>query len=370
LSDSTDMIFLLLRWLLALVLGFAGFVKLRDQANFRISLKEFGVPPLAVIPLAAALPLFEILTAVALIPSGSASWGAASALILFGTFAIAIAINLARGHTPECQCFGKASSKPIGSSTLIRTLILGTIAVLLLVKGPGLGVSDVVGSQITFVSSTLLILNISVVILVGGLAILVFSLWRQQGRFLMRLDALENHAGNRSMGNGVRIAGLAIGMVAPSFALQDLRGGTLTLDNLLAHKKPILLVFTDPNCPTCVELLPEIAQWQQGLAARLTIGLISVGDLKQNEGKLARYQLTTILLQKEKEIADLYKVVATPSAVLIRSDHTIGTRLAEGPDAIRDLVAMIAGASVSLKKDVSSMNDSQLAYNLDRENVA
>jgi protein-disulfide isomerase len=45
------------------------------------------------------------------------------------------------------------------------------------------------------------------------------------------------------------------------------------------------------------------------------------------------------LLQKEREVAEAFEAYGTPGAVIVRPDGTIGSSLAMGPDAIRDLVA-------------------------------
>ena len=53
-----------------------------------------------------------------LLPDGTAPWAALGAFILLIVFMAGISLNLARGQTPDCQCFGQIYSEPIGSSTL------------------------------------------------------------------------------------------------------------------------------------------------------------------------------------------------------------------------------------------------------------
>jgi hypothetical protein len=64
----------------------------------------------------------------ALLPVRSAWWGGSAALALLVGFIAAIAINLAQGRKPDCQCFGQSQSKPIGWSTLARNGVVGALA--------------------------------------------------------------------------------------------------------------------------------------------------------------------------------------------------------------------------------------------------
>jgi len=104
----------------------------------------------------------------------------------------------------------------------------------------------------------------------------------------VRVEALENE---RSVGGGAPVSpdgastwqaagGLAVGATAPTFALEDLQGETLTLDSLRQAGKPVMLLFTDPRCGLSNALLPEVGRWQEEYANRLSIALVSRGDPK------------------------------------------------------------------------------------------
>ena len=58
--------------------------------------------------------------------------------------------------------------------------------------------------------------------------------------------------------------------------------------------------------------------------------------------------MTSVLLQNDWEISEVYQVDGTPSAVIIQPDGSIGSSLAVGPDAIRSLVAQGVGESAQL----------------------
>jgi uncharacterized membrane protein YphA (DoxX/SURF4 family) len=113
---------LIARLLLALVFSIAGVAKLADQAGSRQAIVDFGVPAPLATPLGIVLPLTELAVAAALIPVATA-WGAAiGALALLLLFIGGIVINLARGHKPDCHCFGQLHSAPAGWKTLIWVL--------------------------------------------------------------------------------------------------------------------------------------------------------------------------------------------------------------------------------------------------------
>ena len=148
--------------------------------------------------------------------------------------------------------------------------------------------------------------------------------------------------------------GLPIGTPAPWFqlptlqgtelSLDDARGVSLAADGAMSTTKPSLLVFIDPECGPCSALLPDIGRWQQEHAATLPIAVISRGGAEANRPKASEHGVAPVLLQNDYEVADLYRVFATPSAVLIRPDGTIGSVVAGGPEQIRSLVAHVLTA--------------------------
>jgi hypothetical protein len=50
-------------------------------------------------------------------------------------FAIGISVNLARGRTPDCHCFGQLHSAPAGWKTLARNRVLAVVAGFVLWEG-------------------------------------------------------------------------------------------------------------------------------------------------------------------------------------------------------------------------------------------
>jgi thiol-disulfide isomerase/thioredoxin len=100
-----------------------------------------------------------------------------------------------------------------------------------------------------------------------------------------------------------------------------------------------MLIFSDPGCGPCNALLPEIGRWQREHGNRLTISLVSRGELEENRAKSAEHSLTGILLQEEWGVSHSYEAYGTPSAVIVRPDGTIGSPLASGSEAIEYLLS-------------------------------
>jgi len=164
---------------------------------------------------------------------------------------------------------------------------------------------------------------------------LSLHLLRQNGRLMLRLDALEAKLGKPAEAPP---PGLPVDSAAPDFLLTALDGATVALDSLKEIGKPLVLVFSEPECSLCDVLMPDLAKWQREFADRVWIGLISRGSVEANLAKTGKHHLENVLLQKDREVASAYRVEGTPSAVLITAG-LIASPLAAGADAIRELVS-------------------------------
>jgi methylamine dehydrogenase accessory protein MauD len=346
-----DVALLLARLLLASVFMVAGAAKLVDREGSRRALADFGVPSPLATPLAVLLPLAELGVAAVLIPAATAWWGAVGALVLLVLFVAAIAANLARGRKAECHCFGQLHSAPAGWKTLARNGVLAAVAGFVVWWGyDGAGPSAVgwlAGLSAAQVAG--LVVGLAVLSVLAAQSLLLLNLIKQNGRLLMRVDALESGlgAGAATPPNGSVATqpslGLPIGDTAPEFELPGLHGETLTLESLRASGKPVMLVFTDPNCGSCTAMLPEIRRWQKEHAEELAIWLVSQGTVEENRAKSTEHGLRGVLMEEDWEVSEAYEVEASPSAVLVRPDGTIGSPVHEGPDAISGLLAYAVG---------------------------
>jgi peroxiredoxin len=120
----------------------------------------------------------------------------------------------------------------------------------------------------------------------------------------------------------------------------------MSLDDLLAYGKSVLLLFVSPHCRPCETLLPVVKAWERDLGAQLTIALISRGSLKDNRERVEKFGATHLLLQGERSVAEDYQAKWTPAAVFVSRYGRIASRVAYGDEAIRALVAHTIGTGV------------------------
>jgi peroxiredoxin len=346
---------LLTRLLLVGVFAVAAIGKLTDRRGSNKALIDFGLPISLARPLGLLLPLVELTVALLLVPTITAWWGALGALMLLLIFTIGIGINLARGVKPDCHCFGQLHSSPVGWATLGRNMLFAAGAGFLILQGRDTDGANV-SRLVTNLTSQPLALPVGAIFpfLVAGW--LFFHLLRQHGRLLLRIDNLELRLNASGTAPDLAAIGLPIGSIAPAFALPLLSGETLSLNDLLKDGKPVLVIFSDSNCSPCKALLPDLAHWEHELANVLTFALISRGSVKANLAMTQQYGIRNTLIQHDREVAEKYVAHATPSAVVVRADGSIGSSLAVGSLAINGLVAHTTGTGVSVLLPVVTGN--------------
>lgn len=336
---------ILVRLALAGVFTMAALAKLTDRAGSRKAVSDFGLPAILVGPTSLLLPAVELLVAFLLIAPRSGWWGGVAALALLAVFTTGIVVNLAWGRAPDCHCFGQLHSAPIGWATLVRNGLFAAGAGFIIWQdrnNPGSSVIAAIGDCARDASVRGFFTPVAVVVLaVQGW--LIFHLFSQHGRLLIRIDNFEASLINSGFpiqnARAEIPAGLPFGSPAPPFELPLLSGQRATLAGLCDLGKPVLLIFSEPHCNPCNALLPDIVRWNRDYRGKLTLALISRGTIEDNNAKLGPFGLTHVLLQKDREVAEQFLATGTPSAVLINSDGSIGSSLAIGAQAITQLLA-------------------------------
>lgn len=312
---------LILRAALAATFAVAGTAKLVSPASTRVSVRSFGAPEVASGAAALCLPLLELAVAGALLATPTATAGAWAALGLVAAFTAAIALALARGEQPECNCFGRLSSQRAGAGTLARNGLLGVAALVCAIGGPG----ESVGRALDGVSAGTLAAAAALVVVLGAVATISVQLWRQNGRLLVRIEALEaamtQESGSASSGDDQ-----TVGSPAPDFLVWDDDERVYSLADLLAPGEPVVLAFTDPDCPGCRMVKPLLERARE---AGTQIALITRGDRESVPGALR---------QLDREVMAAYRAHVVPSAVLVDSKGRIASELARGADAVADLL--------------------------------
>ena len=138
---------------------------------------------------------------------------------------------------------------------------------------------------------------------------------------------------------------LEAGARAPSFRLKDLRGATVSLEELLS-KGPVLLAFYKVSCPVCQLTFPFLER----LAASSSIQItgISQDDLSATEGFNQRFGVTfPTLLDQAKEnypASNAFGITNVPSLFLVEPDGHIAS--AFSGFSKRDLEALGTRAGV------------------------
>jgi peroxiredoxin len=315
---------LVIRCLLAAVFAAAAVAKTVSPAGAALS--AFGVPRGLRRPLAVALPAVELAVAAALLPAGTARYGALAAAVLLGVFTGAVAYQIARGRRPSCNCFGRLHAKPIGPWTLVRNVALTGLAGYAVTRDPG-------PSAVGWLSDPLpaAIGGLSAVVLAQ--AVLLGLVLRRHGQVLARLEGVDVEEERETP------AGLPVGTEAPEFELPGLDGEIVTLARLRERRRPVLLLFSDPACAPCAALLPEVGRWQQEWAKHLTLAVVSNASLERNRASAAEHDLSLVLSQARHEVSLAYGALGTPMAVLVGADGHVASPVATGEAAIAELVA-------------------------------
>ena len=343
-----DTALLIVRVLLAGVFAVAALGKLADLDGSRAAVAEFGVPARFAPTIGVALPLVEIGIAAALLPASSATYGAAAATVLLVAFAWAIARSIVHGEAPDCHCFGVLHSEPAGGRMLARNVVLLGSAGFVLVAGwsdPGTSATAWLGrlggtAAVAFTGGVLMLA------LAAATAAAVLALLRQNGRLMLRVDELEARLGGEvdpAWAEQEARHGLPIGTPAPAFSLSGLYGESVTLNALIAAKKPVLLLFTDPACGPCNALLPQIAAWQTAHVDDLTLAVLTRGSAEDNRAKVREHGVTGVWIDADLAVYKALQVTGTPSATLIDADGRIASPMVGGEEAIAQLVEHTAG---------------------------
>jgi peroxiredoxin len=175
---------------------------------------------------------------------------------------------------------------------------------------------------------------------------LAYHLLRQNGRTLLRVEALETELaakpfGDRSLaGSRINRNGLPAGAVAPPFTLPRLDGGELSLSDYAG--RTVLLVFSDPDCGPCNVLGPKLERLSKETPA-VSVVMVSRGDPDRNRRKVAQHGLTfPVVLQDQWKLSREYAKFATPIAYLIDGQGRIAADVALGIDAILALPSRAA----------------------------
>ncbi|CAN5745702.1 hypothetical protein BH09ACT8_BH09ACT8_37360 [soil metagenome] len=281
------------RTLLAGMFTLAVVAKARDRSGVRQAVIAFGVPMRVAGLVGGMLVGIEIAIVVLLAFTPSARVGAAAAAAILSVFSAAIATNLWRGRAPECHCFGRVSSSPVGWPNVARNGLFATLAVFI-----------TIGGRLSW--------------LLAAVAVGMGTLWLRPMRKALWTKRFD--------------------VPAPDFALVDQHGQAVTLDALVSRGLPVILVFTQTGCAACDALMPDVARWQHELTRQVTVALINGGPGEHSHECARAHQLESVLVDDRRLMLTAYGVTATPSAVLITPGRARHGEPARGAREIHELI--------------------------------
>lgn len=114
-----------LRLGLAGIMLYAAVPKLSDVGAFAAQVDNYRMVPAALLPLfSAAVPSVEVFAALGLCTPWLVRGAALSALMLFASFAIAMAQAILRGINLDCGCFGGEVESLVSWWTVLRSVAL------------------------------------------------------------------------------------------------------------------------------------------------------------------------------------------------------------------------------------------------------
>jgi thioredoxin-related protein len=89
----------------------------------------------------------------------------------------------------------------------------------------------------------------------------------------------------------------------------------VTLDDLLEDGRALWLVFSDPRCEACDQVLPEIARLQGDPFADPWPVLLSTGSVEEARAKAAEHGIESVLVHADVELARSFGVSGMPGLV-------------------------------------------------------
>jgi thiol-disulfide isomerase/thioredoxin len=216
---------------------------------------------------------------------------------------------------------------------VIRNAVLAVAALIVLVSGSGPSIDGELGRlngmQLALVGTS---------ITAAVLAVAVAQLWAERRKLRRELAAAIAAKAP---------PGLPRGTPAPDFTLTPIRGTASSLSELITGDRPTVLVFVSTSCGPCTALFPSLGRWQDSLSERLNLAVIFSGERDLMERVCEQHGLSTALTQEGEEVFELYALRATPSAVQIGPDGTIGGPSFAGSGAIEALIRSLVARAES-----------------------
>jgi peroxiredoxin len=215
------------------------------------------------------------------------------------------------------------------------------------------------------------------------LSLILISIWvgfyqlvKQQGRILLRLDALERGTAtvdrhSPGLHEPAVFEGLPLGTAFPDFEFPDLSGKARTLAEFRGQR--LLLIQWNFDCGFCDLIAPDLARLEPDLERQNTrIVLLASGTESFNREHAASHGLMSLILllhhsndkndrndNSEKKVPEPFQNQGTPVAYFVDGQAQVAAPFANGADQVLALARRVAsseGEPIESKPGRSRLN--------------
>lgn len=163
----------------------------------------------------------------------------------------------------------------------------------------------------------LIVSNVTLWVLVIGLALAVVALTRQIGLLHERIAPVGALAAQSR---------IRVGDKAPELALIDIHDRPLELGGASSDGTRTLLFFLSPSCPVCETLLPTVERVARTEVPRVRVVLASDGELEEHRAFSAQKRISHLPYVLSAPLGMSYGVSKLPYAVLIDSEGFVAAQ--------------------------------------------
>ena len=127
--------------------------------------------------------------------------------------------------------------------------------------------------------------------------------------------------------------GKRIGEPAPEIVLPDLGGKSVDLADFRGEQT--LVLFWNPGCGFCQQMLPDLKEWEANPPKRAPkLLVVSAGTEEANEAMGLR---SSVVLDQNFDVGRAFGASGTPSAVLVDAKGNIASEVAVGAPEVLEL---------------------------------
>lgn len=334
--------------LLAVVLVVSGIAKARDAESVTESFITLQLPPWMARSIAPTLlPWAELALAVALIVLGGWLGGiaAAAAVVLFAAYLWVIARALGFDHPVECGCLGRLGLGVVGPVTVVRNILLLTIAVWALIDQLAAGRSVVSRWLEAGADGWAWLGVVAISVLTAGLMV-----YAGQDRDRSVADpAVPAEAYAVESGDNVDVDPEDYERTPIPYLPLRRPDGSVVPMRMLAMDRARLLIMINPGCGSCVPVLDALPDFRRRVPQIGVHLMFFYPDAAENP-YVTPEMLGDEWFVDEDSVVSMTMQLASPSAFLLGTDGYLAGGPVVGRDDVleffEDIAAALADAPV------------------------